>query len=108
MTDQRPATLSKIFDAIAPERDYWINRNIYFHNEDEKYLRFIIPENSSVIEIGCGTGRLLNAVKPSRGVGIDLSPKMIEQAQSNFPDYVFEIGDALDSNFLKSKGLDFN
>ena len=107
MTDQRPATLSKIFDAIAPERDYWINRNIYFHNEDEKYLRFIIPENSSVIEIGCGTGRLLNAVKPSRGVGIDLSPKMIEQAQSNFPDYVFEIGDALDSNFLKSLGGPF-
>jgi ubiquinone/menaquinone biosynthesis C-methylase UbiE len=86
----------KHFDAIASERDKWIKKGAYYHRELEKYLRFLIPANSSIIEIGCGTGNTLAALNPSRGVGIDISPKMIEIAKKKFPHLQFEVGDLED------------
>jgi SAM-dependent methyltransferase len=35
-----------------------------------------------VLEWGCGPGDLLAALKPSRGLGVDISPKMVERARS--------------------------
>lgn len=83
----------KYFDSVAPERWKWRKRGAYYHNELEKYLRFLIPSNSSVLEIGCGTGELLSALNPLRGLGIDISPKMVEIARKNFPHLRFEVGD---------------
>ena len=45
------------------------------------------------MEIGCGTGELLNAVKPSYGVGIDFSEEMIKVAKESFPEYKFMVDD---------------
>ena len=81
------------FNSLAGERNKWRSRNAYYHAELEKYLRFIIPEGLSVIDIGCGTGEILNSLKPSRGLGIDISPNMVEIAKKNFPDQEFEVGD---------------
>jgi SAM-dependent methyltransferase len=86
------------FDAQAHQRGDWILRNAYFYEEDAKYMRFLVPENSSVLEIGCGTGHLLAALKPSQGVGIDLSPAMIEQARGNYPDHTFLAADVTDQD----------
>ena len=47
-----------------------------------------------MLEIGCATGDLLAAVEPSRGVGIDLSPNMIDLAKEKHPDLEFHVGDA--------------
>lgn len=52
-------------------------------------MQFLITPRSSVLEIGCATGDLLQAVQPSIGVGVDVSPKMIEIARNKFPDYTF-------------------
>ena len=83
----------KYFDSVARERKKWRKRGAYYHNELERYLQFLIPSNSSVLEIGCGTGELLAALNPSRGFGIDISPKMVEVAREKFPQLQFEIGD---------------
>ena len=99
----RADSIARYFDALAPERDGWIRRNAYFYEEDVKYMRFLIPENSSVLEIGCGTGQLLAALKPSRGVGVDLSLAMVEQARKNHTDHVFETGDVMGPDVLKKK-----
>ena len=56
--------------------------------------RFLIPEREKVLEIGAGTGDLLNALKPGRGVGIDISSKMIEIAQAKYPHLEWQVGDA--------------
>jgi SAM-dependent methyltransferase len=53
----------------------------------------LIPSNSSVIEIGCGTGETLAALNPARGLGIDISSQMIDVARKNFPHLQFEVGD---------------
>jgi hypothetical protein len=53
----------------------------------------LIPSNSSIIEIGCGTGATLAALNPARGLGIDISSQMIDAARKNFPNLQFEVGD---------------
>jgi SAM-dependent methyltransferase len=59
----------------------------------ERYFSLIIPEGKRVIEIGCGSGNLLNAVKPKYGVGIDFAPEVIEIAQSKYPYLHFKVDD---------------
>jgi ubiquinone/menaquinone biosynthesis C-methylase UbiE len=94
--------LKEYFDSIAAQRTKWKKRNWYYHKLLEKYYRFFIPEDSRVLEIGCGTGELLDAVKPKFGVGIDFSPEMIAIAAKRFKNISFEIQNA-DELELKSK-----
>ena len=82
------------FQQLASKRVRWKKRNRYYHSLLEKYYKFLIPENSRVLELGCGTGDLLKAVRPSYGVGIDISPNMISIASETYPDLKFYIEDA--------------
>ena len=54
-------------DAAASERAQWRRRGAFFHGEDLRFLRFLIPEGARVLELGCSTGELLAALKPSFG-----------------------------------------
>jgi glycosyltransferase involved in cell wall biosynthesis/SAM-dependent methyltransferase len=82
------------YDRLAAERDHWYRRNTYYHSEVETRLKALIPPGSSVLELGCGTGNLLAALQSGRGMGIDLSPRMIETARANHPRLAFEVADA--------------
>jgi SAM-dependent methyltransferase len=86
-------TILDYFNSIAPVRKKWKNKRKYYNKSLEKYFSFIIPSGSNVLEIGCGTGDLLNAVNPSRGVGIDFSEKMIGIAKESFPGLTFYVDD---------------
>ncbi len=81
--------LRQHFDRLAPQWDWWKRRNRYYHQDLEKLLHFFIPPHSVVLEIGCGTGDLLKAIEPRKGVGIDFSPAMIEIAQGKYPPQQF-------------------
>lgn len=59
-----------------------------------RLARFVVPEGQSVLEIGCGSGDLLAALKPRRGVGIDLSPRAVAAARAAHPHLTFHEGDA--------------
>ncbi len=72
-------------EKMAAERANWINKNRSYYESDYRYLRFLIPEGSRVIDLGCGDGALLAQLKPSRGVGVDFSPAMIARARSLNP-----------------------
>jgi SAM-dependent methyltransferase len=78
---------------MATERDLWRSRNAAFYASDLAYMRFLIPEGSRVLDLGCGTGALLAGLKPSRGVGIDFSSRTIEVARRNHPSLEFHVGD---------------
>ena len=78
------ATTADFMDNMAGSRDRWIKRNRYYYQDLLRFFKFHIPENSSILEIGCGTGFLLNALKPHRGLGIDISYKMIAACKQNF------------------------
>lgn len=88
--------LQDYFEQLAPNRDKWKRRNRFYHKILAKQFSFIIPEGSKVLELGCGTGDLLHLVKPSLGVGVDFSEKMISIAKGKYPDLEFHIADAAD------------
>jgi 2-polyprenyl-3-methyl-5-hydroxy-6-metoxy-1,4-benzoquinol methylase len=90
-----------LYDCLAGQRDRWIMRNRYYYDEDYRYMRFLVPEGKRVLEIGCGTGELLAALKPVRGVGVDLSPKMVEHATKKYGNMEFHAGDIEDPDLVK-------
>ena len=84
------------FESIAPKRDKWKRRNSFYQRTIERQFTFIIPEGSTVMELGCSTGDLLNAVKPGKGIGVDFSPTVIELAKQKYPHLEFHLADAAD------------
>lgn len=91
--------IHQYFDNLADNRERWVKRNRFYHRTIEKHLRMIIPESSCVLELGCGTGNLLNAVKPLKGVGVDFSEKMISIAKEKHPHLTFHVADAEDFTY---------
>ncbi|MCG2727012.1 MAG: glycosyltransferase [Elusimicrobia bacterium] len=77
--------IKNFFDNWAETRDIWLKKNRYYHKNLLNLFSFNIPENSTILEIGCSTGELLNNLKPSNGAGIDISSKSIELAKNKYP-----------------------
>jgi SAM-dependent methyltransferase len=96
-------------DAVAAERDRWRRRNAFYYRSIEELARFIVPEGARVLEIGCGTGDLLAALRPSEGVGVDVAPAMVERARGKHPHLEFVVGDAetLDVPALSGRTFDY-
>lgn len=86
------AHVRRYFDDFAPHRDRWRSANDGYHGEIARLYSYYVQPDSSVLEIGCATGELLAALKPSRGVGVDLSPAMIERARARNPHLTFHEG----------------
>lgn len=66
--------LAQYYDSLASRRDEFRRKNRYYHGLLDKQYRYFVPEGKKVLEIGCGTGALLAALKPSYGMGVDISP----------------------------------
>ena len=87
----------KIIDSIEKNFDNVKNFTFFnqkFHFQDQAYHQFLIEPDLKVLEIGCGNGDLLSSVRPSQGVGIDLSSKMIDYAKKRHPNLCFYAHDA--------------
>lgn len=95
-------------DRLAPERERWIRKNVYFYDTDHEYMRFLVPEGRRVLDLGCGTGQLLAALRPSQGVGIDFSEKMIEVTRREHPELDFRVGDVENTDFIDTLGGPFD
>src|SRR3954471_1080912 len=99
---RRQCMIRRRNDELAIDRERWLERAAFFHSEDLLYLRFLIPEGLRVLELGCGTGHLLAALKPSVGVGVDLSEGMIAQARKAHSHLNFLVGDIEDAEFINT------
>jgi ubiquinone/menaquinone biosynthesis C-methylase UbiE len=84
------------FENQAKSRDKWKKRNRFYHRTLEKNYSFIIPPGSKVLELGCSTGDLLNAVQPSYGVGVDFSQNVLDIAREKYPSMKFLLADAIE------------
>jgi len=85
-------------------------RRPYFYAYLTRLLRACIPPGASVLEIGCGSGHMLAALEPARGVGIDLSGKAIADARQRHAGknlHFFE-GDGSDRELLRQVGGPFD
>jgi SAM-dependent methyltransferase len=89
----RKQRIRALSDRLAPARAGWIERNRYFHEQDRRCMRVLVPAGSRVLELGCGIGDLLAALEPSTGLGIDFSPAMTAIAEPRHPTLSFCVGD---------------
>ncbi len=76
--------LEQHFDHIAMNDHRARNFQRSFHSQIQELLGSRIPQGSSILEMGCGRGDLLASLKPSRGLGVDISGKMIDQAKNRY------------------------
>lgn len=68
----------------------------YYHRQLQALHGFLVPPDMAVLEVGCGTGDLLAALKPRRGVGLDVSAVALDQARIRHPQLEFIQADAHD------------
>src|ERR1700737_5541266 len=73
------------YDELAGDRARWQRKNRAYYRHIERLVRFVVPEGASVLEVGCGLGDLVAACKPSAGLGIDLSPRLVDLARAAPP-----------------------
>ncbi|MEK7484370.1 MAG: glycosyltransferase [Planctomycetota bacterium] len=95
------------FDHYAEDLSRIRKKNPYYHQRIREYLCFNILPNTRVLEIGTCDGSALATTRPSYGLGIDCSSKMIELAQKNYPQLHFQVAFAEDLDLSKEEPFDY-
>lgn len=97
------------FDTLARSWDRWRAKNRYYYDSVQALVHSIVPPGSSVLEIGCADGELLASLRPSCGVGLDVSPQLIELARKRHPELSFHVldGTALAKSALAGQTFDY-
>lgn len=101
-----PACLS---DAQIDALEFGRRRNPGYHDEVDRLFGFLTPAGCRVLEIGCGTGRLLAGLRPSYGLGIDMADDKIRAARqlhANRPELEFRTARAEDLSELPGPSLE--
>ena len=91
------------WDAFEKKREHWHGWGKAYHRLIEEKYSFLVQLGSKVLEIGCGEGDLLAALRPTVGVGVDFSVKMIKRATTRHPNLHFILADAHELSFLQEK-----
>jgi len=84
------------WDEVARQSESWIGWGRYYHQRLTEIYQFLVLPEQRVVEIGCGQGDLLAALKPARGLGVDFSGEMIKRARQRHPRLSFVQTDAHD------------
>jgi SAM-dependent methyltransferase len=99
--------------AMIDRRAFYERRAAFRARESGRYYQqllrrqyaFLVPPGVRVLEVGCGVGDLLAAVKPAWGLGVDFSPAMIALARQRHPELEFQVGEA--AEFSSSEEFDY-
>jgi cyclopropane fatty-acyl-phospholipid synthase-like methyltransferase len=84
------------YDLIAEQ---WNSTRNKLGSHEQKFLDLILeslPSNSTVLDLGCGTGKPMDMLVHEAGhkiFGIDRSSKLLEIAKKNLPDSEFLLAD---------------
>ena len=97
--------VEEFFDHYAASVETWRRRNTGYHSVISSLCGFYIPPGARVLEIGSGTGDLLAATTPRRGIGIDISGEMVRLAASKHPDLEFR---CMSAEHLDLRGESFD
>ena len=81
--------ITKYFDYISQDYPKWHDKNKYYYDNIKGLVKNHVDPSCKILEIGCGTGEILNSCNPKQGVGIDISPEMIKIAKERHPEHTF-------------------
>lgn len=104
------APADRQMNALAAERAYREERRAYWEEYSREFPRWqrsrrayrrrleqvyalVTPPGMRVLELGCGPGDLLAALRPAVGVGVDLAEGFVALARERHPDLRFVAGD---------------
>jgi SAM-dependent methyltransferase len=93
------------FNSIASKRIKQRRRKKYYWDDVTRYCNYFIQEDTKVLEVGCGTGELLNEIKAINKTGIDFSEVMIDEARKQFPSLDLRVMSAEQIQFDKKFDL---
>jgi SAM-dependent methyltransferase len=68
--------------------------SLYYHRRLTEIYHHVIGECDSILDLGCGQGDLLGALNPKRGVGVDISRGMIDEAGGRYTKFQFICADS--------------
>lgn len=88
----RSSTVERHFDSLAGSYDEIKEKNSFYYQTLIRIVKDLVPPGRRVLDIGTGTGAILDAIDPAEGTGIDLSSQMIKWAQHKFPRHRFLSG----------------
>ena len=91
----KPDPVGSHFDTVAPDYDRWKAKAHRYYDALKTSLAEIVPPGSRVVEVGCATGDILASLEPQEGVGLDISPAMIELAARKHPGLAFRVHDLM-------------
>jgi SAM-dependent methyltransferase len=91
----KPDPVGDHFDRVAPDYDRWKEKAHRYYAALKESLREIVPPRSRVLEVGCATGDILASLDPDEGLGLDISPAMIELAARKHPALRFRVHDLM-------------
>lgn len=105
MTDLYDKNIASFYNDVAKDYDKVYSSDVE-RAENEilaDYLSQIIRPDDRVLDVGTGTGLLLDLVDIPKDnfLGIDISPKMIDQARELFPKHRFEVLNGMEFSVSK-------
>lgn len=78
-------------------------RTPYYYRRLIARLRHVVPPGASVLDVGCGCGELLAALAPQRGVGVDFTAELVDEARRRHPHLQFECMRAEDASRIDGR-----
>jgi cyclopropane fatty-acyl-phospholipid synthase-like methyltransferase len=90
----------KYYDQLAPTYDenrFENSYGKYIDKQERSFLNSFFSKNkfSKILDLGCGTGRLLNFATH----GLDFSTEMLKVAKEKFPEKILKVGEISKINF---------
>lgn len=82
------------WDRVARDFDPRKSWGKGYHRRMTEVYRFLVAPGLKVLELGCGQGDLLAALRPFKGVGVDFSGEMLSAARARHPELTFVEADA--------------
>ena len=91
--------------AIAERRPDWLRRNTYYYQVLLRVLKHVIEPGKRLLNLRCQTGFFLDGLSASYGVGVDISPEMIDVARREHPRFAYY--EAQPEEFSASEKFDY-
>lgn len=94
IVEQLLLTVKNNYEAIAVDFNLTRKKEIW---PKMRELGETVKDNSNVLDVGCGNGRLLEVLvnKKIKYLGVDNSEALIKIAKNNYPSNEFRVGDIL-------------
>jgi len=86
------------WNAVAHSLEQGTGWGEYYHRRLTQIYQLMVSPRQRVLEVGCGQGDLLAALKPAVGVGVDFSDEMLKRAAQRHPELRFIAADAHELN----------